>query len=549
VRQEEIIFFHPQRPLREIQVKGSTYRRCYCRGDDGKPLGKACPQLSSRRHGTYAVRQELPPRADGSRRSFSRSGYESATKAQEALDKVRALLAIPDSDDRDGQVAIGDLLETVSRDKNAALPDFDATQRRYRSGASLTARPTVGEWLDEWLESKKTRRNTTRGYESHIRVHLKPAIGHVRLDRLNVGHLVAMFDAIADRNEAILAENAARREQVARCKHDRRCRPTEAERAALAVERAKLEAMPPFRRTTNAATRQRIRATLRSALNAAIARQMGITFNPAAHLEMDSGRRPKAQLWTPERVEQWERTGEKPCPVMVWTPAQIGAFLDAAAEDRLYALFHVIAYRGLRRGEAVGQEWTNVDLDAGLLTVATELVVDGWDVYESAPKSDAGARVIALDAGTVEALREHRGRQRAEKRKAGAGWVETGKVFTQEDGSWLHPEAVSDRFEQIYRAAGLPPVRLHDLRHGAATLIHAGGGDMHTIKETLGHSGIAISSDTYTSLLPEVDRAVAEAAAALVPRQRTKPQSKIVDTSAHASLTQEAGNEEAPREV
>ncbi|MDP8931595.1 MAG: site-specific integrase, partial [Actinomycetota bacterium] len=89
-------------------MKGSTYRRCYCRDEDGKVLGKACPQLTSRRHGVWAVRQELHPRADGGRRSFSRSGFESARAAQEFLDKVRALLALPDGDDEDGQVRIGD---------------------------------------------------------------------------------------------------------------------------------------------------------------------------------------------------------------------------------------------------------------------------------------------------------------------------------------------------------------------------------------------------------------------------------------------------------
>lgn len=91
------------------------------------------------------------------------------------------------------------------------------------------------------------------------------------------------------------------------------------------------------------------------------------------------------------------------------------------------------------------------------------------------------------------------------------------------------------------RRRALPPVRLHDLRHAAATLIHAGGGDLHAIKETLGHAGIAITSDTYLHLLPQVDRAIAEAAAAVVPLQRnsppTAPKEKIASTAAHASLT------------
>ena len=69
---------------------------------------------------------------------------------------------------------------------------------------------------------------------------------------------------------------------------------------------------------------------------------------------------------------------------MVWTPAQLGAFLDAVDGDRLYALWHLVAHRGLRRGEVCAVEWQDVDLDAGTLVVCRQLVQLGWDVIESA---------------------------------------------------------------------------------------------------------------------------------------------------------------------
>jgi integrase len=523
-------------------VKGSTYRRCYCRDGDGKALGKACPQLTSKRHGVYAVRQELPARADGGRRSFSRSGYASAKDAQEALDRVRALLALPDGDDADGQVRLGDLLEQVSKDAKASLPEVEQTRRRFRAGQSLTSKLTVGEWLDEWHEGKRRRKTTLNSYESHIRVHLKPGLGHLQLDRLNVGHLITFFDAIGDMNEVIEAENAQRREQQARATWGKWSRPPESESARLAEERVKLAAMPAYRRVTGAATQQRIRATLRAALNAAISQQL-LTFNPAAHVELASGKRPKALLWTAEHVARWRETGDRPSAVMVWTPDQVGAFLDHAEADRLYALFHLIAFRGLRRGEAVGQAWVDVDLDGGLLRVAKTIVQDGWTPVESTPKTEDSAASIALDSINVAALREHRLQQLAERDallEKNLPWTDCGKVFTQEDGTWLHPEKVSDVFRRLCREAGLPPINLRDLRHVAATLIHAGGGDIHAVKETLRHSTIQLSSDTYASLLPQVDRAIAEKAAALVPRARRE---KIIGTPAHASLTHDPSDE------
>ncbi|GAB3173336.1 hypothetical protein GCM10027162_17210 [Streptomyces incanus] len=173
-----------------------------------------------------------------------------------------------------------------------------------------------------------------------------------------------------------------------------------------------------LRHTAGPATRQRVHSTLRAALNAAIAQQL-ITFNPAARVELEAGKRPEALVWTDERIPHWKRTGEKPSPVMVWTPEHTDLFLDHVAEDRLYALFHLIAFRGLRRGEACGQQWTDTHLDAGLITVAKQLVVDGWEVYEDDPKTDTGARTIALDSDTVQALKRHRAQQDKDREEWG----------------------------------------------------------------------------------------------------------------------------------
>lgn len=142
----------------------------------------------------------------------------------------------------------------------------------------------------------------------------------------------------------------------------------------------------------------------------------------------------------------------------------------------------------------------------------------------------------------------------------------------------LHPANVTRRFIELYEEIGLPPVRLHDLRHGAATLAHAGA-DLKDIQEMLGHSSITITADTYMSLLPEADLAIDEAAARLVPRARatfenTAPEAEpepddaedpgpesvpddadplgeipeINSSSAHALLTQTAPDEESEAE-
>ncbi|MGW1431864.1 tyrosine-type recombinase/integrase [Streptomyces sp. NPDC002431] len=498
-------------------MKGSTYRRCSCRAPKtGKELGSSCPKRNSRNHCTYSIRQELSPREDGSRRSFARGGYSSLKAAQADLDHVRALLGLAQSDDPEGTELIAEMLAEVSRERSP-LPEVEESRRRLNAGQDLIGTLTVSDWLDQWLASKRIRKSGINRYETDIRVHLKPRIGARRLDRLRVSHLSEMFTDIRDANTQILEDNAQRRAAL----DELATIPWKGaeNRARRKAMRAAIDAMPPFRRITGPATRQHVKATLRAALNDAIGRQI-LTFNPAAHVEIDSARKPKALVWTDTRVTKWQQTGEKPSPVMVWTPEQTGAFLDFVATDRLYAMWHLIAFRGLRRGEACGQLWSETDLDAHSLDVTSQLVQDGWEIETSEPKTDSGNRTVALDDDTVDVLRHHRKQQLADREEWGTAWVDTGMVFTQEDGSWLHPGKVTDLFERLVTASGLPPIRLHDLRHGAATLMLAAGIDVKIVSDTLGHSDTRITRDIYQSVLPHVGKNAAEATAKLVPLQR-----------------------------
>jgi len=142
----------------------------------------------------------------------------------------------------------------------------------------------------------------------------------------------------------------------------------------------------------------------------------------------------------------------------------------------------------------------------------------GREVREETPKSEAGRRDITLDTATAAVLRPHRAHHAAERLAWGEAWAGSGLVFTREDGSPLHPNTVSDRFCRLAFEAGLPPVSLKSLRHGAATYALAAGLDIKLVQEKLGHSTSTLTRDVYTSVLPDVARAAAEAAAAIIPR-------------------------------
>jgi len=337
-----------------------------------------------------------------------------------------------------------------------------------------------------------------------------------------------MFDVIDERNEQIIAANDSRRALV------RRLANTHG-RAARRKVREELAAMEPFRRPVGPSSKQSIRRTLRSALNDAI-RRGKITANAAKDVVLPSGRPPKPMMWTAGRVELWRQTGTRPGPVMVWTPDQTGAFLDSIYQHRLYALYHLVAYRGPRRGEVCGLNWPDVDLDQKKMLIQWQLVVVGWEVQRTRPKTEAGVREVVLDDLTVEEFYRHRERQRDERHVMGLGWDPSGPVFTTLEGEPLHPAAVSTEFQDLIVKAGVPPIRLHDARHVAATLMHGGGADLKVIQETLGHSSYEVTANIYTSVLEERAREAAEGAAQLVPRT---PARMVAHTPRTPSQSQE----------
>jgi hypothetical protein len=126
--------------------------------------------------------------------------------------------------------------------------------------------------------------------------------------------------------------------------------------------------------------------------------------------------------------------------------------------------------------------------------------------------------------------------QRREAEVWGRAWQQSGLVFNREDGSQLHPDLVTDTFHRLAAAADLPPIRLHDLRHTAASLALQAGVPMKVVSEQLGHSSLAITADTYTSVLPAVAHAAAAAVADTVPRRASKPGKGAEDGSSAAPL-------------
>lgn len=199
-------------------------------------------------------------------------------------------------------------------------------------------------------------------------------------------------------------------------------------------------------------------------------------------------------------------------------PLPSGSFLDASREagDRLHGLWVLLATTGMRRGEALGLRWSDLDLDTGRARVVQTIIQIAGAVSVGEPKTGRGRRSVSLDSATVAVLREHRHRMRQERLLVGADFNDVDLVFHQPDGSWLHPEAVSEAFLRRVRRYDLPRITLHGLRHTWATLALERGIHSRVVQERLGHSTIAITLGIYSHVSPILHDEAAQLVANLV---------------------------------
>jgi integrase len=448
-------------------MTGSVKKICGCRSEDGKQLGARCPKLGRKGHGSWMFVVDTGRTEDGERKQLKRAGFRTKAEAEAALEKVV------------GDVRVGrriDDKKTVAQE----LDDFLA-EKSSSSGVSASGRVL--------------RASTRAVYAQHIRDYLKPELGPLQLTRLSSEDIAAAYRRILAKSAAT-AEAADRQAEI--------LREIEVRQGGASKRR------PPARRV-GPTTLRRIHACLSSALNAAV-KARRLSYNPAIGVDLPAANRPQ---------------------VKPWEPAELGAFLDHVQTHRMGALFEVIAAGGLRRGEALGLRWSDVDLEEGIVIIRQQLL-DRWDdgpVF-GPPKTKAGEhRRVELDSQTLGSLIAHRFAQDAERAEWLVAYEDFDLVFCQQNGRPYDPSAVTKTFSALAAAAGLRHIRLHDLRHGAASLMLAAGIPIEIVSKRLGHSSIGITMDTYSHMLEGVGRRAAEAAMGLVPRAPKLLGDNLVTTS------------------
>ncbi|WP_081682775.1 site-specific integrase [Marmoricola sp. URHB0036] len=219
---------------------------------------------------------------------------------------------------------------------------------------------------------------------------------------------------------------------------------------------------------------------------------------------------------------------------MIWTPEQLGDFVDHIQGDRFYALWLLVATTGFRRGEIAGLRRHDIDLQRGRVSPSVPRVVVAGRAEDSETKTRSGERVVALDPTTWEALREYVITWDQERELLGQ---DTDLLFVWPSGQPIHPDTITSLFHKHCAAANLPRIRLHDVRHSYASAGLMAGVPAKVMSERLGHSAVAFTLQTYSHVIPGMDEAAANDVADLILRRHESP-GRISGRAAVASITE-----------
>ncbi|MET8306067.1 site-specific integrase [Micromonospora sp. NPDC005173] len=313
----------------------------------------------------------------------------------------------------------------------------------------------LADYLPYWLAAyvSDLKPTTARGYESAVRLHLVPALGTKRLDGLQVQHVKAFMDGF--RHKCLCCTNGLDK-----------IRPVE--RRCCSVGRC-CQHYPSARQI------QFVHAVLRNALQHAMREEL-VSRNVAKLVRIPS---PRYKVGKGLSVDQ------------------VRKILAAAVGHRLHALYVVAATMGLRRGELVGLRWSDIDLDEGTLRVQQTVQRVAGQLHVQDAKTEDSEAVLPLPEITWLTLLEHQERQQAERAALAEVWEDHDLVFPSGRGTPIEPTNLSRSFARLRETAGLPGVRLHDLRHTVVSLLMEMGVPPHVVQAIARHADVKITLKVY----------------------------------------------------
>jgi integrase len=188
----------------------------------------------------------------------------------------------------------------------------------------------------------------------------------------------------------------------------------------------------------------------------------------------------------------------QPSVVVPWSPTEALAFLQAAIDDPLYPAFVLLILYGLRRGEALGLRWQDIDIEAQIIHIRQQIHRSQGQLRIGPVKTRAGSRDLPLIGLARGALLARKEQQEADQMKLGSAWADTGLVFTTRTGRPIEPRNLVRSFVRIRDSHGIRKIRVHAIRHTTASLLKDLGVPARDTQIILGHAHISTTQQIYT---------------------------------------------------
>lgn len=397
----------------------------------------------------------------------------------------------------------------IEKALSRAVADFE---REIEQGYRLDRKQTFAEYAEYVLDLKERTGTKTRTIERYraLLERVNGAIGHIKLTDIRPQHLNAFYQNLGEegirgggavalaridlrewmeRNGMSSAKLASKAgissATLSAAMHGRRI----SEEKAVAISASmglRTEAVFTLEKNTAPLSNKTIleHHRLISSILSQAEKEMLIPFNPASKATP-----PKVQRKTPDYYQ----------------PQTLSQILDALdrAPLKWRAATYLLIDTGCRRGEVMGLKWESLDLDSGVMTIERALLYSPKrGVYESTPKTGK-SRALRLASETLCILREWRGMQEARRAEFGDTWIDTGYVFTQDNGDRMNPDSLTDWLNKFSRTNGLPHIHPHAFRHTAASTMIANGVDIVTAANELGHASATTTATIYAHQIAE----------------------------------------------
>jgi integrase len=380
---------------------------------------------------------------------------------------------------------------------------------------------SLGEFLAEWLRTVEPtlRPGTFDSYSRNVHNHVVSHIGSMRLTKVDAGALNGLYATLlASGRRPSSRRGKGYSPEVLERALELRAGGTSLKDTAAALREEFEEASHISKDTVASLLRRHAEAMAGKGKPAGLDPRTVNYVHTILHRAFRDAVRWGRLARNPADAADPPRGQPKSDAIKTWDAGTLKTFLATTkdAGDRLYPLWVLLATTGMRRGEALGLRWSDVDLDAGRAHLVQTIISVRGKVSVGEPKTLRGRRPIALDPSTVAVLKAHRKTMLEERLQLGEAFTDEGLVFHRPDGHCLRPEGVSDTFKRTARRLGLTPLTLKGLRHTWATLALEKGIHPRVVQERLGHSTIAITLGIYSHVAPTLHDEAAELVADLI---------------------------------